>query len=263
MEVSMRVAGVTALAVLAGCNLLYPYQPESLCENRVRAMCKFAFTCCNPNERDAINLHDQYASEGDCVEDQLKNRGACTASQSVQESVDEGRFEYDEELARKCNEALLDALNTCDAEKIFDADKLDLDEDCKELAAPDAYGKGLVKDGDACMGDYECKDEGALCVIDTPEDPDKVLVTAVGECEAPQKIGEDCSEGQRCEKGSTCDGNECVELLDDGEPCFFDGECKSDNCDLDALECTPREEGDDVSVKVEICDGDGDDDTDF
>lgn len=262
-------------ASVSSCANLFPFAPDNLCESRIRAQCGFAFRCCNANERLSITFSQgggvatqaffsDYRSEGDCVEDLLTRQGACAAGQAVKESIDEGRFEYDQELAETCNKPLLDALNNCESEVVFDPAELDVDDECRELTGPEAYGVGLVGDGDPCFAAYECEDEGAICFFKPEEDDDQRLITSVGECKAPAKEGQDCSEDFLCEPGTACDGSECVELLNNGDPCFSNFECKSDFCDPTDGECAPvPDPSDDVKTTVEVCNGNDADDTDF
>src|SRR5712691_2973236 len=40
--------------VLSSCNIIFPYQPDQLCETQIRAVCHYAFACCNAAEREVI-----------------------------------------------------------------------------------------------------------------------------------------------------------------------------------------------------------------
>jgi hypothetical protein len=228
----------SVMALASSCNFFFPFNADQICETRIRALCHFAFSCCNASERAAFANAGAFRNEGECVNELLEEQGSCGNALQVQEAVNQGRFEYDGALAEKCEKQLIDAANSCDADAVL-GDKLEEDEECAAFGPVQnfAYGKGLVKDGDACFAAFECADEGSVC---DPQEADEgeILKTAVGSCRAPAKEGEDCSEDGSdglCEPGTFCDfGGDVVcvaiELKQNGDSCFADGECESGFC---------------------------------
>ncbi len=255
------LCAVVSSSTTSSCVSLFPYAPDNLCETRIRALCHFEFQCCNANERSSFGGF--FKDEGTCVDEQLRDPSACEAGYAVKESVDEGRFVYDAELAKTCNSQLLDALNSCDAETVFDPNAIDEDKDCKAIAGEGAYGEGTVKERDACFAAYECADKGSICKIDLG-DGDPVIRTAVGECVSPRAQGQSCDQPDDfCEPDTFCDGQNCkavpsTALLNNGDDCFDDSQCKSNFCSSDDDQCHAP-----PKVKAEICNGNQSDDTQF
>jgi hypothetical protein len=280
-----------SLLLLANCNFFFAYAPDQICETLIRAQCRFAFGCCTAAERLTLLAGlAAFRSEDDCINESLQERGVCLNERAVHDAANQGRFEYDGALAERCVKPFVDAANACDADFVLgDAAPAAADE-C--AVSGFAFGKGKVKAGERCFAAFECADPGSLCEAQ-PDDPDddEVLVTAVGTCRAPAKIGEDCGpDGSNglCEPGSICDfqDQECVALLDNGERCLVDEQCKSDFCDLTRAQpvCNDKlDDGDDClenddcksnlceqglcaqppDVVVEACNGLQDDDTKF
>lgn len=97
-------------------------------------------------------------------------------------------------------------------------------------------------------------------------DDNEVLISLAGKCLAAAGEGEDCAErgclsGLSCQVGAGGATCEAVVLLDDGEACNDDSECKSDTC-IEVIEngacfdtdvaCT----SDDDCANDDFCDGD-------
>ena len=292
----MRAALLAILAFSAvlgaSCNFLSPFAPDQLSETRVRALCKVAFGCCTPIERQLF-ANAPFKDEGACVAESLEDAGLgflVTIDTQAKDAVDRGAAEFDSEAAERCTRPQQDAVDQCDIEQLvdatggFDLERLilltdDSDPECVALAVRN-YTRGLVDDGDDCLSDFDCADFGT-CVPD-PDDVGEVLTTE-GTCKALVAEGEDCSEAG-CLPGLQCalEGAdlECqeIDLKGDGESCFVDGECESNNCAdtivdgtcIDGTPCVVDEQcgdddfcfGDEVSecagagdVSVEICDG--------
>lgn len=230
---------VSVLALAPSCNLLFAFAPDQLCESQIRAICHFAYACCNATERDAFIGTSGFRNEGDCVEQLLAEQGSCGNALAVHEATQQGRFEYDSALAERCEKPLMDAANSCNADAVL-GDALKEAEECEGKGGGNfAYGQGKVENGDPCFASFECAEPGSIC--EPAEDPDgdgEILVTRVGTCKAPAKEGEDCSaDGSDglCEPGTFCDfaTEECTafQLLGNGEACFDDDECESGFCD--------------------------------
>lgn len=236
------LAGVLALG--ASCNLLSPLSPDQLGETRIRAICHLAFGCCTPIERQLF-ANAPFKDEGACVAESLEDAGLgflLAIDAEAKDAVDRGAAEIDSEAAERCTQPQLDAVNQCEIDKLVDANgDFDLnrlvfltdadDPECVALAARN-YTRGLVDDGDDCLSDFDCKDFGA-CVLD-PDDVD--VLTTKGTCKALVGEGDDCSDAG-CLPGLVCTAGaganpECqqIDLKPEGEACFGDGECNSNNC---------------------------------
>jgi hypothetical protein len=228
--------------VLSNCNIIFPYQPDQLCKTQIRAVCHYAFACCNAAEREVIGGFfglgvdvSQFRNETECLEESFERNGACGNAYVVADAVAGKRFQYDQVLAEKCTKPTIDALNSCSTQVLLDLTLDGPDKDCKDVQGF-AFGKGLVKDKDPCFAAFECAEDDSICDIDD-DDPfdNETTVTAVGECQAPLKEGDDCVDDEDpqfngfCEKGTFCDfvDEECkqIEVGDKGDPCFQDIEC--------------------------------------
>jgi hypothetical protein len=226
---------VALVSLLANCNFFFPFAPDQVCETLIRAQCRFAFNCCNATERQDLLLgFEGFRSEGDCINELLEERGVCLNERSVQDANNQGRFTYDAALAERCLKPAVDALNACNADFILGDGAGDIAEECEVEGF--AFGTGKVAAGEACFENFECADPGSICdPFENDPEAEEFIVTEVGACLAPAKIGEDCgpdgSDGF-CEPGSFCDfaEEECVALKDNGEDCFIDAECLNEFC---------------------------------
>ena len=167
------------------------------------------------------------------------------------------------ELAERCLRPLLDAANACDPNPILGPTPLD-----PACAAGQrrAFVVGLVDDGDDCIDDFECADEGT-CVVDN-DDPE--LITLQGTCRGRAGDGDDCSE-RECQTGLQCqlddEGDQrCaeVELLGKGDACFDDSQCDTGFCKPGTTEVGVCFFDDEIPCSEDAdCDEDGGDFCDF
>lgn len=290
MNVRLLAVVLSGLAS-SSCQALFPYQAENLCETLVRAECRFAYQCCNASERADQLVGSSYArwrDEGDCVRENTIE--VCGAFNVVVESQRAGRFDLDEELLESCLRPRIEALNTCDAEAVFDPPEAD--EECTEAGF--FPGEGKVEDGALCFESFECATEDAICKPDEPGE-DEILVSSKGTCQPPPRAGEECPDGfcadglycgpnatnqnvcqNKRDDGAPCDEAEqcksdiceldatfertCQAPRQNGEPCFTDAQCASENCDFSTSSCTGLQPPvDDVEIVVDACDGLGPD----
>lgn len=279
-RLSLLAPVAASFATLAtSCNLLFAYAPDQICESQVRAVCHFAYACCDATERTVFaNGIDQFRNEGECIQELLEEGGGnCANAFIVQEATQQARFTYDTALAEQCTKPGLDALNNCQVGAL-DASQLETPEACEDIDGV-AFGTGLVKNGDPCFASFECADAGSVCdpPVDPDEDDDIILVTAVGTCRSPAKLDEDCTEldsdeegsNGLCDPGTFCDGEVCVALFAVDEDCFADAQCETEFCNaLDGNQCNELlDDGDDClesnDCKSELCAPDPDDEAVF
>jgi hypothetical protein len=228
------VAGVLVTGALGGClSFFFPYAPDNAAETFLRAQCAFAYRCCEPSERDAASSgFSGFRNEDECVAAVLENPNPLkllgTRAKAV---VDDGKGEFDAELADECLKPIIDAAYACDAETLLAPPAQS--PECS-AALNRLFVVGNVEDGDECTDDLQCADEGN-CVVEEEAN----TITGTGECVARAGKGDTCRDGDTfetvkdCQSGLFCGpDNTCVaiELLDDGADCFSNEECKSGRC---------------------------------
>ena len=240
----VRIAPPLALAAASACAFFFPLAHDNLGETRVRAICHFAFACCTPIER-SIFFNAPHRDEGACIDETLEDQGTgflTAIDAQAKDAVARGTAVYDGEAAERCSRAQLDAVNSCDVEKLVDpsgginfsaliflADPND--PECVALATRN-YVRGQVDNDDECLSSFDCKDFGS-CVHD-PDESD--TLTTKGACVAQHAEDDDCSDGVPCQPGLACVGNgeaitcEQIEPAADGEPCSVGTDCESGNC---------------------------------
>lgn len=227
MRVRLLSVGVGALFLGGlGClNLFFPFAPDQLFETQVRANCRFQFQCCTAAERSV-----QFLDEATCVEANFEqNASQALIGQRAQQAIQAGNAEHDAELAERCLRPFLDAANSCDPNVVFGVGERDL---ACVAGQSRFFTVGLVKDGDDCIDDLECADEGD-CVVDNDE-PE--VISLAGKCRSRAGDGDDCDE-RECQTGLACirDGEgtptcQEVELKGKGDSCFDDEECDTGFC---------------------------------
>ncbi len=258
-----RVALGAALAVIPSCNLLCPYLPDQLFETQVRAECHFYFACCTAGEADiarAAGLGNlaNFRDEGHCVQERLEEGNAFNEiARLIQQGEAAGRLRYDYGIAERCNKDLIDAMNSCDADKVLGDGLADVEVDEECVGFP---GEGLVKDGGNCYIDFECEIPGSKCLS-----PNVLL-----------GIDDLCANDGDCGNNEVCTDNVCVDkdtiVLHDekvcirpikkGEDCTLDPDfpalapfCEPGTIALiDGADCTcedPRKENDDCNASAE------------
>jgi hypothetical protein len=227
-----------ALALASSCNFFFPFAPDQVCETEIRAICHFVHACCNASERVVFGGLANFRSEGDCVNELLAEQGSCGNALAVHEATQQGRFEYDGALAERCQKPRVDALNSCNADAVL-GEALEEDPACAGLGSGNfAFGTGKVAEDGRCFNAFECAEPGSVCdPLEDVEGDGQILITRVGTCRSPAKEGQDCSaDGSDglCEPGTFCDfqTEECtaIDLLNNGEACFADGQCESGFC---------------------------------
>jgi hypothetical protein len=283
-------AVATLFTTASSCQALFPFSPDNLTETRVRALCHFAYACCTPIEAALyVGFLTQYKDEDACVAELLEDdlmASVHAAEQQARDAVSRGAAEYDGEAAEQCSREWLDAVNSCDVDKLTTSGQVDFskvfylvdtaDAECSALAQRN-FTRGNVKDGDECYSSVDCEDFGS-CIVETDAD----VITTEGECSTPGGEGDSC-EDVVCQPGLTCDGAEplCEEprSIDNGQPCEESAECGSGFCDYEQVagvcfeggtpcvedtECDPTDFCEIgfggvcaavPDVKVEICDG--------
>jgi hypothetical protein len=224
----------------SSCWLFSPTGLDGFVEAFLRANCHFAFTCCTPPER-AQFFPSTFRDEGACVnEGNEEGSGANVVVDRAKAVIAVGKGEFDQARADECLKPVLDQLNSCDAEAVLAGGGLDAR--CAAEQAR-AFVVGNVDDGDDCNDDIECANFGFCDRSDNDDD----VVTTAGECKESVDEGGDCSENPSCFPGLVCVPNEdfteftCeeVELKDNGEDCFGNGECASNFCESsERFECS-------------------------
>ena len=282
LKTARRFAPLTvALAVMPSCYLFCPYNADQFVETQIRAECHFWFACCTAGEhalaasrRPDLADMDRFKDEGACIQERLEEgSGANEALRAVIQAEQAGRFKFDAAQFQICQQPLIDAFNTCNADFIIgDAAPLETAPECEQ-----APGAGLVPDGGDCFFGFECIAPGSDClspavfekIDDTPEEPDEVLISQPKVCIAPLKEGDDCKTDPdfpltptTCEPGIICftdsDGDQtCEAPHQDGDDCNFDGDCDVGlYCDFNdgSPECANlKQEGKDCAAENE-CD---------
>jgi len=212
-----------ALAVMPSCYLVCPYNPDQFFESQVRAECHFFFACCTAGEADVLaavsGIPDlsNFRDEQHCVTERLEEGGGVNATaRAFVQAEQGGRFKWNYEVAQRCLEGRINALNNCQADIVIgDEGPLEQPEECR--AAP---GVGLVKDGAPCFFEFECEIPGSLCL------PPGVLEPADA-CEAD----DDCASGEECldnvcvaepDKVIIHDDRICIRPLEEGQDCTQD-----------------------------------------
>lgn len=265
--------GVT-LAVLPGCYLFCPYNADQFVETTIRAECHFWFACCTAGEHQnpaaAARFGDlsRFKDEGTCIQERLEEGSeANELIRGITQAEQAGRFKFDVAVWQACQQPLIDALNSCNADFVLgDARPLDVPEQCQDVPP----GTGLVPDGGDCYFGYECAAKGSDCLDpavfdkvdpeDEPDEPDEILVTQPKICIEPIAEGNSCEQDEdrpflpsTCEPGTICffqdDGDQvCEAPHDDGDDCNSSGDCLPGLfCNFDG-ECEPfAGEGDDCS----------------
>ncbi len=199
------------------------------------------------------------------------------------------REEFCQEWARAaCSEEVISACQAASAEQCHEAQE----RFCRELV-PQTFSD---ENGDACIGAVAAayadadlrgdelaavlalggsceavivgpKDEGEACTA--PADCNLSLGfdcvmkadSAQGRCEIPEPVGagRDCSAAHKtCPADFYCDGENCVEGNDEGDPCTIHDECgEAGFCNIDG-ECEARRSvdmacSDDIECRTGIC----------
>lgn len=252
LATARRFAPLTvALAVLPSCYLFCPYNADQFVETQIRAECHFWFSCCTAGEHElALTRNPEFADmnrfrdEGSCVQERLEEGSVVNeALRAVTQAEQAGRFKFDVAQFQICQQPLIDALNTCNADFVIgDARPLEVAPECEGVP-----GVGLVGDQKDCFFDFECAVAGSDCLSpgvlepfdpdEEPEEPDEELISQPKICIAPIKKGDSCELDPdlpelpaTCEPGTICftqsDGDqECEEPHQQGEDCNFDGDC--------------------------------------
>lgn len=209
-----------------------PYAVENYCQQQVVRQCQFWYRCCNTAERMRLGLTAVFlhSNEEECRE--MIPRWMCGAAAPAEDAVAEERARWDEAKAQECQQHLDDAVAVCAVEQYLDGTSTE----CSTAALLE----GQVGNGGECFIEEECADADARCVEPVSDEPDRELVTAKGTCEPLPGDGEPCDDSQ-CAEGNYCDGTTCHRLLDPGETCTSDAQCRSGSCDISAATdvCAP------------------------
>lgn len=271
-----------ALALLPGCYLMCPYNADQFFETQVRAECHFWFACCtaaenlNPAATARFGDLNRFKDEGQCVQERLEEGvDGNVLLRAIVQAEQAGRFKFDAATWQTCQQPLIDALNSCNADFVLgDAAPTEVAEACQGIP-----GTGTVAADDACYFDFECATPGSDCIdpaldeeVDPdPEEPEEILVTQPKKCLPPLKEGDDCSVDPdkpllptTCEIGTICftqsDGDqECEQPHQNGDDCNSSADCDV-GLFCDAGECDDlKGEGDACNAEDEcelglICD---------
>lgn len=195
---------------------------RGLCEEQVRLQCELAYRCCTEaNERFAVlpaALTAYATSEGECID---RLRPSCRAQDPLDDAVELGRMDIDQDLAALCVDALAAARDACDVaafDKAFEITRVPAAAG-DELDAPCAYAsRGNVENEGACAVSAECAPGGFCDFTTSPPSFDDDIAAFDGSCVAPGLAGEACA-SVGCAAGLFCRISVCALLPDDGEPC--------------------------------------------
>lgn len=240
-----------SLTLLPSCYLFCPYNADQFVETQIRAECHFWFSCCTVGEHElAASRHpdfadmDRFKDEGACVQERLEEGALANEGlRAVVQAEQAGRFKFDTAQFQICQQPLIDALNSCNADFVIgDAAPLEPGEGCEGVP-----GVGLVGDQGDCFFDFECAVAGSDCLSpavlekfdpeEEPDEPDEVLISQPKICIAPIPEGDSCELDPdfpdlpaTCEPGTICftqsDGDqECEQPHQNGDDCNFDGDC--------------------------------------
>lgn len=187
------------------------------------AQCDYIVNCCNVEEwPDLDGLDDLIVDYAGC---RISKRTFWDGDLGprLERLVDAGRIEFDEAAFTACMKDIAEWPCSLPQPSMFPL--------CSGMFIP------KVELGGACGAPYECTTGlcQGNCVEKTP-------------AEEPLNLGEDCSTGNSCSAMLYCDGETCVSLKADGQPCTSKWECQSSWCIYD-------QQG--MGTCSTTCDGDG------
>ncbi len=240
-----RALPTALLLALAGCFIFVPRSdPSRYAETIVDNLCHITYDCCAPEERSRVFVIG--SDKESCREEGLEGLGALFVA--ANDAIARGAAVYDAELAERCTAETQAAIDQCDLSPfaVASADgasfntfailfAISPDSEC-QTAAFRGFTRGTVAHGDDCESSFDCENNGN-CQIDENDDG---VNEAVGTCDNPASVGEDCSErfcGQNsfCNAGDVC---EAVELAGNGDPCSANESCESGFCEGAAGSCS-------------------------
>lgn len=176
------------------------------------ARCGVRVDCCDEQQQEE-NFGRTFDDVDDCVEADAGRSGVPgLEGLLIEESVAEGRAEFDEAMAELCEESVSQ----------LDCSEYDgTDRQTEKLPGCSEMITGLVEPGGECVADYECTTDE--CRQD-PDGDDTICV------DLPE-VGEECPD-LVCEDGAFCGqfSQECEELRAAGEPCSRHEQCQTDYC---------------------------------
>jgi hypothetical protein len=232
---------VISLVCAAACD---PYSMENAGRTQTTAQCHALFTCCAPEER--LSMAGMLSASGISDEETCNEKLGANSDllyDAIAQAVAAGRAEWDSELARICSQPIIDAQNACDAQAAFDAQR-NLPDDCKDengFAKSPIIGK--VADGDLCYQTFECASVGAICELNTSDEPGEQLITTKGECKGRAREGEACdryacAEDLYCHLDYQTGDATCRAVSGRGDACTGGPECASDlYCSYETSTC--------------------------
>ncbi|MFW5968142.1 MAG: hypothetical protein ACOCV2_11520 [Persicimonas sp.] len=288
MFVKIVVVGAM-LALVAGCSdeesdnntdsnneAAEPMSQEEFTQAWGEVLCARAFDCCDEDQLETFLAQEEIEEDVETEEECVPKMVAKTEEglEIYEESLDEGRIEFNEDEAGECiawakeqdctGGIYLQVEDLPEACMDYVTGTLEVDEECYDLGecrdgtcvgyetnsdgetnSPGTCEPLGEEDGDTCYGLETC--EGDLyCDMGGDEEE--------GTCREPAAAGESCEEVE-CEWNSYCNAEStCEEYLENGEECESSDECASDHCadqndegvgtceadpDADYVACTP------------------------
>lgn len=180
----------------------------------------------------------------------------------MQDSVEGGRFVYDEARAEACLGPLIDAAYACDPDAFF-ARQGQLSEGPGCRGAP-FFGEGAITGDGVCQLNAECAN-GGQCER-TSTEPEVISID--GTCTASPAIGEPCD--GFCGAGAFCPGGGgegegeggggepppvCTALRSLGEACGDSLQCESNLCNFGGDEGPVCVDSIATEFDFQVCDG--------
>jgi hypothetical protein len=206
------------------------------------AYCHFAYHCCTPADR-ATSAFSSFTATASQLG--FDDESSCdsklgdvyqSAFQQYQDSVQQKRLGYNQNVASTCIQALSNAANPCSYQAYLDATGA-TDGGC---TLTDLF-TGLVPAGGSCTEQADCSIQNSVCNIPNQSDAGTAIVASVGTCTAPPTTGQPCTFGQSCAVGNCCDfTGTCVAYVSLGATCDnnFGGGCTAKPCDPSTSFCS-------------------------
>jgi hypothetical protein len=154
--------------------------------------------------------------------------------------------DFSDAMGQDCIDAVKEAYADADLKGDELKTVLSLGDPCDKLI------QGNKDEGENCDENKDCDGPaGFVCVRHADED--------TGTCQEPEIVGagKDCSSKQKiCEPGFYCNGDNCIESKDEGDPCTIQEECGEPAFCSEAGKCETRHKVDtDCTSDIECADG--------
>ena len=235
----MRVQ-LIAIAFVLGCGgsdgVDVSTTQDNVCDEVAEVACHNLYQCCSEGEIEQfLNVSDP-RSEGECRDDL---RRTCARSIAVFDfGIQQKHIRFDATIMNDCLNAVLAPDQTC----ATIASVLPWTEACLDSA-----WVGIVDNGGACLGTFECASKDSVCGANEtctalPDEGKPCgqfgcasgFFCSAGTCHAQLAPGGACASSIQCTKGSFCDfavaPSVCAELRAPGQACASDAACASNDC---------------------------------